>query len=119
TLGVLGIALGVAFGAQWLFDISPALGAFFAGVIIAESDLSYQAGAETLPLQEAFTVLFFVAVGMLFDPMILIQQPLNVLWVLFIVMIGKSLAAAVIVLLARYPIGTALTISASLAQIGE
>ena len=119
TLGVLGIALGVAFGAQWLFDISPALGAFFAGVIIAESDLSYQAGAETLPLQEAFTVLFFVAVGMLFDPMILIEQPLNVLGVLFIVMVGKSLAAAAIVLFARYPIGTALTISASLAQIGE
>ena len=119
TIGVLGIALGVAFGAQALFDISPALGAFFAGVIIAESDLSYQAGAETLPLQEAFTVLFFVSVGMLFDPAVLIENPIPVLLTLLVVMVGKSVAAAVIVLGFRYPVATALTISASLAQIGE
>jgi len=119
TLGVLAISLGTAFGAAYLFGISPALGAFFAGVIISESDLSYQAGAEMLPLQEAFTVLFFVSVGMLFDPSVLLNQPLQVLLVLAIVMVGKSLAALFIVLLFRYPLHTALTISASLAQIGE
>ena len=119
TLGVVGIALGIAFGAQALFGVSPALGAFFAGIIIAETDLSYQAGAETLPLQEMFTVLFFVSVGMLFKPMVLVEQPLEILIVLMIVMIGKSLAAAFIVLLFRYPLAIALTISASLAQIGE
>jgi CPA2 family monovalent cation:H+ antiporter-2 len=119
TLGVVGIALGIAFGAQALFGVSPALGAFFAGIIIAETDLSYQAGAETLPLQEMFTVLFFVSVGMLFKPMVLVEQPLQILIVLGIVMVGKSLAAAFIVLLFRYPLAIALTISASLAQIGE
>lgn len=119
TIGVLGIALGVAFGAQWLFDVSPALGAFFAGIIIAESDLSYQAGAETLPMQEAFTVLFFVAAGMLFDPMVLVEQPVLVLLALLIVMVGKTVAAAVLVLLFRYPLATALAVAASLAQIGE
>lgn len=119
TLGVLAISLGTAFGAAYLFGISPALGAFFAGVIISESDLSYQAGAEMLPLQEAFTVLFFVSVGMLFDPSVLIHQPIHVLLALSIVMVGKSVAALLIVLLFRYPVATALTISASLAQIGE
>lgn len=119
TLGVLACALGIAFGAAYLFGVSPALGAFFAGVIISESDLSYQAGAEMLPLQEAFTVLFFVSVGMMFDPSVLINQPLNVLIALAIVMVGKSLASLAIVLLFRYPFHTALTISASLAQIGE
>jgi CPA2 family monovalent cation:H+ antiporter-2 len=119
TIGVLGIALGVAFGAQYLFDISPALGAFFAGIIIAESDLSYQAGAETLPMQEAFTVLFFVAAGMLFDPMVLVEQPILVLIALLIVMVGKTIAAAVLVLLFRHPVATAVAVAASLAQIGE
>jgi CPA2 family monovalent cation:H+ antiporter-2 len=119
TIGVLGIALGVAFGAQYLFDISPALGAFFAGIIIAESDLSYQAGAETLPMQEAFTVLFFVAAGMLFDPMVLVEQPVLVLIALLIVMVGKTIAAAVLVLLFRHPVATAVAVAASLAQIGE
>ena len=119
TLGVLAIALGIAFGASALFGVTPALGAFFAGVVISESDLSHQAGAETLPLQEAFSVLFFVSIGMLFDPQVLINNPLALVLGLFVVMVGKSLAAAVIVLFYRYPIGTALTIAASLAQIGE
>lgn len=119
TLGVLAIALGVAFGAAALFGVSPALGAFFAGVVISESDLSHQAGAEMLPLQEAFTVLFFVSVGMMFDPRVLIQHPLHVVMTLLVIMVGKSAVAAAIVLVFRYPVGTALTISASLAQIGE
>lgn len=119
TLGVLALALGIAFGSAALFGVSPALGAFFAGVVIAESDLSHQAGAETLPLQEVFAVLFFVSVGMLFDPNILVAEPLMVLATLFTIMIGKSLASAAIVLLFGYPINTALMISASLAQIGE
>lgn len=119
TLGVVAIALGIAFGASALFGVTPALGAFFAGVVISESDLSHQAGAETLPLQEAFSVLFFVSVGMLFDPRVLVENPLHILLALIVVMVGKSLAAAAIVLLFRYPVSTALTISASLAQIGE
>lgn len=119
TLGVLALALGIAFGSAALFGVSPALGAFFAGVVIAESDLSHHAGAETLPFQEVFAVLFFVAVGMLFDPSILVDEPLMVVATLFTIMVGKSLASAAIVLLFRYPVGTALTISASLAQIGE
>lgn len=119
TIGVVAIALGIAFGSSALFGVSPALGAFFAGVVIAESDLSYQAGAEIKPLQDTFTVLFFVAVGMLFEPSVIVRYPIELLATLGIVMVGKSIAAAVIVLLLRYPIGAALTISASLAQIGE
>jgi CPA2 family monovalent cation:H+ antiporter-2 len=119
TLGVLAIALGVAVGAASLFGVSFALGAFFAGVVIAESDLSHKAAADALPLQDAFAVLFFVSVGMLFDPSILVEQPLKVLMTVAIVMVGKSLAAFAIVLFFRYPARTALTISASLAQIGE
>ncbi len=119
TLGVVAMALGIAFGAAELFGVSPALGAFFAGVIIAESDLSHQAGAEILPLQETFTVLFFVSVGMMFDPRVLLNYPLHILGALTIVVVGKSLAACGIVLMFRYPMRTALTISASLAQIGE
>lgn len=119
TLGVLAVALGIAFGASALFGVSPALGAFFAGVVISESDLSHQAGAEMLPLQEAFTVLFFVSMGMMFDPRVIIESPIYILMALGIVLVGKSLAALGIVLLFRYPIATALTISASLAQIGE
>ncbi len=113
------MALGIAFGAAELFGVSPALGAFFAAVVISESDLSHQAGAEILPLQEVFTVLFFVSVGMMFDPRILLTQPLQILGVLAIVLIGKSIAAALIVLLFRFPLATALFIAASLAQIGE
>ena len=119
TLCVLAIALGVAVGAAGLFGVSFALGAFFAGVVISESDLSHQAASEALPLQDAFSVLFFVSVGMLFDPGILVGQPLQVLAVVLIVIAGKSLAAFAIVLTFRYPLRTALTVSASLAQIGE
>jgi monovalent cation:H+ antiporter-2, CPA2 family len=119
TLAVLAVALGIAVGASAVFGVSFALGAFFAGMVVNGSDLSHQAAADALPLQDAFSVLFFVAVGMLFDPMILIQQPLQVLSVVLIVIIGKSIAAFVIVLLFRYSTHTALTISASLAQIGE
>ncbi len=119
TLAVLAIALGIAVGSAALFGVSFALGAFFAGVIISESDLSHRAAADALPLQDAFAVLFFVSVGMLVDPMVIIEQPLNVLAVLAIIMIGKSAAAFGIVLLFKYPLRTALTVSASLAQIGE
>ncbi len=119
TLAVLAIALGIAVGAAALFGVSFALGAFFAGMVISESDLSTKAASDALPLQDAFAVLFFVAVGMLFDPTILVRQPLQVVAVVLIVMVGKSLAAGVIVLAFRHPLSTALTISASLAQIGE
>ena len=119
TLGILAIALGIAVGAHAFFGVSFALGAFFAGVVISESDLSHRVASDALPLQDAFAVLFFVSVGMLLDPMILTQHPVHVLLVLLIVIAGKSLAAFAIVLAFRYPIRTALTISASLAQIGE
>lgn len=118
-LAVLAIALGVAFGAAKLFGVSFALGAFFAGMIMSESALSHEAANETLPLRDAFAVLFFVSVGMLVDPKIIVENPLPVFATLFIIVIGKSLAAFVIVLLFRHPVGTALLISASLAQIGE
>ncbi|MBB5574999.1 MULTISPECIES: cation:proton antiporter [Rhizobium] len=118
-LGVLAIALGVAFGAAKLFGVSLALGAFFAGMILSESELSHRAAQESLPLRDAFAVLFFVSVGMLFDPNILIDNPLPLLATIFIIIIGKSVAAFFIVLAFRKPMSTALTISASLAQIGE
>ncbi|CAN7165470.1 YbaL family putative K(+) efflux transporter [Rhizobium sp. LjRoot258] len=118
-LGVLAIALGVAFGASKMFGVSLALGAFFAGMVLAESELSHRAAQESLPLRDAFAVLFFVSVGMLFDPNILIEKPLPLLATVFIIAIGKSIAAFLIVLLFRKPVGTALTISASLGQIGE
>jgi monovalent cation:H+ antiporter-2, CPA2 family len=119
TLAVLAIALGIAFGSAVLFDVSFALGAFFAGVVLSESDLSHQAAADSLPLQDAFAVLFFVSVGMLFDPSILIREPGAVLAVLAVILVGKSLAAFLIVIAFRYPVETALTVSAGLAQIGE
>jgi CPA2 family monovalent cation:H+ antiporter-2 len=119
TLSVLAVALGIGVGSAALFDVSFALGAFFAGVIISESDLSHKAGEDSLPLQDAFAVLFFVSVGMLFDPTIVLREPLAVLGVLLVIMVGKSLAAFAIVLAFGHPIGTALTVSASLAQIGE
>jgi monovalent cation:H+ antiporter-2, CPA2 family len=119
TLSVLAVALGIAYGSAALFGVSFALGAFFAGVILSESELSHQAGADSLPMKDAFAVLFFVSVGMLFDPTVLVREPLAVLAVLAIVMVGKSVAAFVIVLLFRHPLRTALTVSASLAQIGE
>jgi monovalent cation:H+ antiporter-2, CPA2 family len=119
TLAVLAIALGIAYGSAHLFDVSFALGAFFAGVVLAETDLSHQAAENSLPLQDAFAVMFFVSVGMLFDPSVVLERPLELLGVLFIVVVGKSLAAFAIVLAFGYPVRTALTISASLAQIGE
>ncbi len=118
-LAVLAIALGVALGSAVLFGVSLALGAFFAGMILSESELSHRAAQETLPLRDAFSVLFFVSVGMLFDPSIILTNPLPLLATVFIIIIGKSLAAYAIVLLFRRPVATALTISASLAQIGE
>jgi len=119
TLAVVALALGVAFGSAKLFGVSFALGAFFAGVVVNESDLSHRAARELQPLQDAFTVLFFVAVGMLFDPSILIRQPLQVLAVLAIVVVGKSLAAFGIVRALGRSTRTALVVSAALAQIGE
>ncbi|WP_457151049.1 cation:proton antiporter domain-containing protein [Mesorhizobium sp. P5_C1] len=118
-LAVLAIALGVAFGAAKLFGVSLALGAFFAGMIMSESELSHRAAEESLPLRDAFSVLFFVSVGMLFDPFSLISNGWPILATLAIIVIGKSLAAFVIVIAFGYPLATALMISASLAQIGE
>lgn len=119
TLAVVALAMGIAVGAAALFGVSVALGAFFAGVVIGESDVSHQAAADALPLRDAFAVLFFVSVGMLFDPRVLIQRPLEVLLVVLIIMIGKSLAAFGIVRALRYPLRTALVVSAGLSQIGE
>ena len=118
-LAVLAIALGVAFGAAKLFGVSLALGAFFAGMILSESQLSQRAAEESLPLRDAFAVLFFVSAGMLFNPMSLLRDPLPMVATLFVIVIGKSLVALLIVLAFRHPMITALTISASLAQIGE
>ena len=119
TLSVLAIALGVAFGSAMLFGVSFALGAFFAGMLLNESELSHKAANDSLPLRDAFAVLFFVSVGMLFNPAILIEHPWQVLATAAIIMFGKSAAAFVIVRAFGHPTGTALTISASLAQIGE
>ncbi len=118
-LCVIAAAIGIAVGAASLFGVSFALGAFFAGMVLRESEFSHQAAQESLPLRDAFAVLFFVSVGMLFDPKILLESPLMVLAVLGIIVAGKSLAAAALVLLLRYPLNTALVVSASLAQIGE
>src|SRR6185437_15710876 len=116
---VLAVALGIAVGAAFLFGVSFALGAFLAGVVINESDLSYEAAANALPLRDAFAVLFFVSVGMLFDPTILVSSPFRVLAVVGIIVLGKSLAALAIVLAFGHPSRTALTVAASLGQIGE
>ncbi len=118
-LAVLSIALGVAFGAAELFGISFALGAFFAGMILSESELSQQAAAESLPLRDAFAVLFFISVGMLFDPSILLREALPVLATLLIIVVGKSMAALGIALAFGHPLTTALAVAVSLAQIGE
>jgi CPA2 family monovalent cation:H+ antiporter-2 len=118
TLSVLAIALGIAFGSAKLFGVSFALGAFFAGMLL-NGDLSHKAASDSLPLRDAFAVLFFVSVGMLFDPMILVEQPLPVIATFLIITVGKSAAAYLIVRMFGHPNSTALTISASLAQIGE
>ncbi|MBG6290583.1 MULTISPECIES: YbaL family putative K(+) efflux transporter [Pseudomonas] len=119
TLAVLAIALGIAYGSAVIFGVSFALGAFFAGMILNESELSHEAAENSLPLRDAFAVLFFVSVGMLFNPAILIQEPLPVLATFLVIVFGKSVAAYVIVRMFGHPNSTALTIAASLAQIGE
>lgn len=119
TLAVVAIAVGVAFSAGLLFDVSFALGAFFAGMMMRESEFSHRAAAESLPLRDAFAVLFFVSVGMLFEPAVIWNSPFKLLTMVAIIMVGKTLAAVALVLLFRYPLNTALTVGASLAQIGE
>lgn len=119
TLCVVAAAVSIAYGATQLFGVSFALGAFFAGMVLRESQFSHRAAEETLPLRDAFAVLFFVSVGMLFDPRVIVDHPLRVLAVVGIIVLGKSLAAAALVLLLRYPLHTALMVSACLAQIGE
>ena len=119
TLAVLAISLGVAYASARLFDVSFALGAFFAGMVLKESSLSQEAAEQSLPFRDAFAVLFFVAAGMLFDPTILVRQPLPVLATLGIIVVGKSLAALAIVRAFGRPFETGLTIAVSLAQIGE
>jgi len=119
TLCVMAVAVSIAYGAAALFGVSVALGAFFAGLVLRESEFSHRAAEESLPFRDAFAVLFFVSVGMLFDPRVLIERPLQVLAVAAVIMVGKSIAAAALVLVLRYPLNTALTVSVSLAQIGE
>jgi CPA2 family monovalent cation:H+ antiporter-2 len=119
TLAVLAIALGIAYGSAEAFDVSFALGAFFAGVVLSESALSKRAAADSLPLKDAFAVLFFVSVGMLFDPSMLIRTPLELFAVVAVIIFGKAIVAYALVRAFRFPAATALTVSASLAQIGE
>ena len=119
TLSILAIALGVAFGAAYLFDVSFALGAFFAGMLLNESELSHKAAADSLPMRDAFAVLFFVSVGMLFNPSIMLEQPRWVLATVGIIVLGNALVGYLIVRLLGLPKLTGLTISASLSQIGE
>jgi monovalent cation:H+ antiporter-2, CPA2 family len=119
TLAVMAAAIGIGFGAAELLGLSFALGAFFAGVVVGESDHSHRAAVELQPLQDAFTALFFVAIGMVFDPNILVRRPLEVLAVVMVIVLGKPAVALLIVLVCRYPLGTALIVAASLAQIGE
>ena len=119
TLAVVASAIGIAYGAAELFSVSFALGAFFAGMVMRESEFSQRAAEESLPLRDAFSVLFFVSVGMLFEPAILAEQPMRVFSVVAIIVLGKTLAALALVLAFRYPLNTALTVAASLAQIGE
>ena len=119
TLSVLVFAIGIAYGAAQIFEVSFALGAFFSGMVMRESRYSHRAAMESLPLRDAFAVIFFVGVGMMFDPRILLDQPLHVLAVLAIILLGKGSVAFGLVLLFRYPLHTAITVAASLAQIGE
>ncbi|WP_396202262.1 cation:proton antiporter [Gemmatimonas sp.] len=119
TLAVLAVSLGVAVGAATLFGVSFALGAFVAGVVISESELSHRAGADALPMQDAFAVLFFVSVGMLLDPTVMMTQPLKVLATVAIVLLGNTVVATVLMVLLRHPFGASLRIGASFGQIGE
>ena len=119
TLCVVAAAVSIAFASAALFGVSFALGAFFAGMVMRESEFSHRAAQESLPLRDAFAVLFFVSVGMLFNPAVLVERPLQVLAVVLVIVVGKSIAACALVLAFRYPLSIALTVSASLAQIGE
>lgn len=119
TLSILVVALGIAVGATKLFGVSMELGAFLAGMVVARSDFSTRAATDALPMKDAFAVLFFVSVGMLFDFRSLMETPWLVLATIGIVMIVKPLAAVVITVLLRYPLGTALSVGAVLSQIGE
>ncbi len=119
TLAVVATAIGIAYGASELFNVSFALGAFFAGMVMRESEFSHRAAQESLPLRDAFSVLFFVSVGMLFEPAILAEQPGRVISVVAVIIFGKTLAALALVVAFRYPLNTALTVAVSLAQIGE
>ena len=119
TLCVMAVAVSIAYGASFVFGVSVALGAFFAGLVLRESEFSHRAAEDSLPFRDAFAVLFFVSVGMLFDPKIVLERPVQVLAVTLIIMVGKSIAAALLVLALRYPLNSALTVSAALAQIGE
>lgn len=119
TLSVLAIALGIAFGAAEIFGVSFALGAFFAGLIMSESHLSHRAAADSLPLQNAFSVLFFVSVGMLFDPSVLVREPLMIMGALALIIMGKAVIAFCVVVLLRYPPSMGFAVAAGLAQIGE
>lgn len=119
TLCVVTAAVGVAYASALLFDVSFALGAFFAGMMMRESEFSHRAAEDSLPLRDAFSVLFFVSVGMLFDPTVLMAAPFKMLVVVAIILVGKTVAAIALVLAFRYPLNTALTVGASLAQIGE
>jgi CPA2 family monovalent cation:H+ antiporter-2 len=119
TLSVLAIAVGIAYGSAHLFGVSFALGAFFAGLVLSESDFSHRAGRDSLPLQDAFAVLFFVSVGMLFDPSIIVREPLKLAGTLALILVIKSTGAFFTVLILRYPVSTALTVAASLSQVGE
>jgi monovalent cation:H+ antiporter-2, CPA2 family len=119
TLSVLALAFGIAYGSSELFGVSFALGAFFAGMVLNESDLSYQAAADSIPFQDAFAVLFFVSVGMLFDPAFVLGEPLHVVSAVAVVILAKAVISFVIVLAFRYPVRVALTVAAGLGQIGE
>jgi CPA2 family monovalent cation:H+ antiporter-2 len=119
TLSVVATAIGIAYGASAIFSVSFALGAFFAGSVMRESEFSHRAAQESLPLRDAFSVLFFVSVGMLVDPTVLVSQPLRVLGVVAIIVFSNSIAALALVVALRYPLKTGLTLAASLAQIGE
>jgi len=118
TLCVIAAAVSIAYGSSAIFGVSFALGAFFAGMVLRESQFSARAAEDTLPLQDAFAVLFFVSVGMLFDPAVILEEPLHVLATVAIVLVGKTLAAFAVVLLLRYPVRTAAIVAASLAQVG-
>jgi CPA2 family monovalent cation:H+ antiporter-2 len=119
TLCVIAAAVSIAYGSAALFGVSFALGAFFAGMVLRESEFSARAAEQTLPLQDAFAVLFFVSVGMVFDPKVLVDEPLHVLATVAVIVVGKSLAAISLVLLLRYPVRTAFVVAAGLAQVGE